>query len=87
MGPVQTDDVADAMMNVVWSLIGEQMVQFTAQALADLPMGAMPSSPRDGSIGRVNESEIFDALGGRSGPGSGSPRGAFGSPETGGRFR
>ncbi len=87
MGPVQTDDVADAMMNVVWSLIGEQMVQFTAQALADLPMGALPSTPRDGSIGQVRETEIFAALGGMNNRGGGAAKGAFGSPETGGRFR
>lgn len=87
MGPVQTDDVADAMMNVVWSLIGEQMVQFTSQALADLPLGALPTSPQSSSIGPVRESDIFDALGGRNNQGAGAPRGAFGSPETGGRFR
>lgn len=87
MGPVQTDDVADAMMNTVWSLIGEQMVQFTAHLLSDLPTGMLPSTPRDGSIGRVNESDIFAALGGRSHEGSGAPRGAFGGPESGSRFR
>jgi hypothetical protein len=43
MGPVQTKDVADAMMEVVWTILGEQVRTWTHGAMSSLmPSGSAP---------------------------------------------
>lgn len=51
-GPVQTKDVADAMMWVAYSLIGEQMSAFLKQAMSGPLMGAMAEGgmPQSGQV-------------------------------------
>lgn len=62
-GPVQTKDVADAMMNVVWGCIGEQMAAFIKDLLSNsevrMALPAFDSSPA-GTDSR--EQQIKDGL-------------------------
>lgn len=83
-GPVQTKDVADAMFNVVYSLIGEQMGAFLKQELGNLSIrgsqagGFKPSE----SSGRQEQEDqaVFSALSGNVRSGAAAPfdRGRFG---------
>lgn len=64
-GPVQTKDVADAMFNVVYSLIGEQMGVFLRERLGKLSVsgsqaGGVPLSK--GSPGGPRDDQVFSAL-------------------------
>lgn len=55
-GPVQTKDVADAVFNVVWALIGKQMSAFLSKSLSDLELtggmegGMAPSYTQDTDV-------------------------------------
>jgi hypothetical protein len=63
-GPVQTDDLADAMINVTYSLIGEQMAAFLGEEFASFGLsaalqgGVRPFPALDGEAGSGNE--VFD---------------------------
>jgi hypothetical protein len=56
-GPVQTKDVADAMFNVVWQLIGAQMSAFLKGDLASVPVvGSVPGGlPVNGPVSSGND--------------------------------
>lgn len=42
-GPIQTKDVADCLMECVWTILGSQVKSWTHQALSDLaPSGSLP---------------------------------------------
>jgi hypothetical protein len=64
MGPVQTKDVWDAMANVVWALIGEQMVAFMNDEFSKfsvkgaLPGGVQPFSSEMGGS-NTEASDLF----------------------------
>ena len=69
-GPVQTKDVADAMFNVVYQLIGEQMGAFLRMELAQLAVrGSQAGSlrPATGSP-RHGDQEVFQRLSGTAQP-------------------
>ena len=53
-GPVRTKDVFDAMANVAYAFIGEQMASYTGQAFSDVPLtGALPGGlPHSGPTSR-----------------------------------
>ena len=64
-GPVQTDDVADAMINVVYSLIGSQMAAFLGEEFASFGLtgtleGGMRPFPQ--MDGESSGNEVFDAF-------------------------
>jgi hypothetical protein len=65
-GPVQTKDVADAMMECVMALIGDQIVSMRSELGAMRPTGAMPGgiSPFPGMSSPTPENQIFDQLSG-----------------------
>lgn len=71
-GPVQTKDVADAMFNVVYHLIGEQMGAFLKQDLAaSLPVGSHPGGfpmPADSPLGGARKEDVLSRLSFGSGP-------------------
>lgn len=47
IGPVQTKDIADTMMEVVWTILGEQAHQWTHGALSNLDPAAMAAGGLD----------------------------------------
>jgi hypothetical protein len=64
-GPVQTDDVADAMINVVYSLIGSQMAAFLGEEFASFGLtGALEGGmrPFPQMDGENSGNEVFDAF-------------------------
>jgi hypothetical protein len=72
-GPVQTKDVADAMMECVMALIGDQIVSMRAELGAMRPQGTMqggvepfPSMSRNDNFGQgpMTQQQIFQQLGG-----------------------
>lgn len=67
-GPVQTKDVADAMMECVMALIGDQIVSLRSELGAMRPQGAMQSGiePFPGMSKSVDgeTQKLFDQLGG-----------------------
>jgi len=75
-GPVQTSDVADALMNVVDVLIGDNNSdQFASSLGATMPSGSIPAHPMSERFGAVH-----------SRPGSGMPRGPRRDAARGSRF-
>jgi len=65
-GPVQSKDVADAMINVVYNLIGEQMSAFLGEEFAGFAItGAMQGGirPFPAMDGENSGNEVFDAFG------------------------
>lgn len=71
-GPVQTKDVADAMFNVVYHLIGEQMGAFLkADLAASLPVGSHAGGfpmPANSPLGGASKDDILSRLSSGSGP-------------------
>ncbi len=72
-GPVQTKDVADAMMECVMALIGDQIVSMRAELGSMRPRGGMqggiepfPGMSRNDGVGGQpkTQSEVFQQLGG-----------------------
>jgi len=65
-GPVQSKDVADAMMNVVYNLIGEQMSAFLGAEFSGFSItGAMQGGmrPFPAMDGENTGNDVFDAFG------------------------
>ncbi len=65
-GPVQSKDVADAMMNVVYNLIGEQMSAFLGAEFAGFSItGAVQGGmrPFPAMDGENSGNDVFDAFG------------------------
>lgn len=63
-GPVQTKDVADAMFNVVYDLIGEQMGLFLKGELSGLPLsGSQAGGLNENPPTAVRDEDVFNALG------------------------
>lgn len=69
-GPVQTKDVADAMFNVVYTLIGEQMGNFLKQELGALGLrGSQQGGLRSNAASpRQSDQDVFAALSGGAQP-------------------
>lgn len=64
MGPVQTKDIADAMMEVVWTILGEQVQAWTHGALSELsPAAALAGGLDPYSEERRAEHEVFGRMG------------------------
>jgi hypothetical protein len=61
MGPVQTKDVFDAMANVIWRLIGEQMTAFMADEFRAAGIGGT-LSPGIAQMESDHDQETFEAL-------------------------
>lgn len=68
-GPVQTKDIADAIMITTWSLIGEWIEGYKEQLVSASAVGAMQGgvhgqSPRGGDLGNPtgDEQQVFDAF-------------------------
>lgn len=65
-GPVQSKDVADAMVNVVYNLIGEQMSAFLGEEFAGFSLQATVQGgmrPFPAMDGENSGNEVFDAFG------------------------
>ena len=65
-GPVQSKDVADAMMNVVYSLIGSQMAAFLGQEFSGFPLtGSLQGGirPFPGMDGEASQPAVFGQFG------------------------
>lgn len=54
-GPVQTKDVFDAMSNVVWGLIGDQMRAFMSETLRNVTLGGATTSLNGPGMFEVQE--------------------------------
>lgn len=65
-GPVQTKDVADAMMECVMSLIGDQIISLRSELGSMRPSGAMLEGvqPFPGMTRPDSDTNVFDALAG-----------------------
>jgi hypothetical protein len=61
MGPVQTKDVWDAVSNVVWKLIGEQMMAFMGAEFAAVGIGGMVPVAQ-GRMESSHDADIHQAL-------------------------
>lgn len=62
-GPIQTKDVADAMMNVVWGCIGEQMAAFIKDLLSSSEVRmALPAFDSSPSGTESRDQQIKDGL-------------------------